>query len=89
MSPGPPATTGAPSPLTLSVIWGALRSEILRRTEASMRAAIAAIPGGVYDFENHLDDYGPSTDPVKVPCTVTVAGDADRHEELRARKVIA
>src|SRR5262245_40284506 len=56
----------------------AAMDEILRRTEASMRAAIAAIPDGVYTFEDHLDDYGPNTDPVRIRATVTVAGDGVR-----------
>jgi N-methylhydantoinase B len=49
--------------------------EILDRTEAQMRAAIARIPDGVYSFEDFLDDYGPNTDPVKVAAKVTVEGD--------------
>jgi N-methylhydantoinase B len=49
---------------------------ILDRTEASMRAAIAAIPDGVYAFEDFLDDCGPGTDPLRVRVRVTVAGDA-------------
>jgi N-methylhydantoinase B len=53
----------------------AAMDEIIRRTEASMRAAIRAIPDGVYTFEDFLDDYGPGTDPLRVFVTVTVAGD--------------
>jgi N-methylhydantoinase B len=49
--------------------------EIIRRTEAGMRAAIRAIPDGVYTFEDHLDDSGPGTDPLRVFVTVTVSGD--------------
>ncbi len=49
--------------------------EIIARSEASMRAAIRAIPDGVYAFEDFLDDYGPGTDPLRVAVTVTVAGD--------------
>ena len=48
---------------------------ILDRTEAHMRAAIARIPDGVYSFEDFLDDYGPSTEPVKVAAKVIVEGD--------------
>jgi N-methylhydantoinase B len=53
----------------------AAMDEIVARSEASMRAAIQAIPDGVYTFEDFLDDYGPGTDPLRVAVTVTVAGD--------------
>lgn len=53
----------------------AAMEEILARTEAAMRAAIAAIPDGTYTFEDWLDDYGPGTPPLRVAVTVTVAGD--------------
>src|SRR5262245_15971633 len=49
--------------------------EIITRSEASVRAAIRAIPDGVYTFEDFLDDWGPGTDPLRVAVTVTVAGD--------------
>ena len=49
--------------------------EIIARTEASMRAALAAVPDGVYTFEDFLDDYGPGTPPLRVFVTVTVEGD--------------
>ena len=49
--------------------------EIIARSEASVRAAIRAIPDGVYTFEDFLDDYGPGTEPLRVAVTVTVAGD--------------
>jgi N-methylhydantoinase B len=50
--------------------------EIIARTEASMRAAIARVPDGVYTFEDFLDDCGPGTEPLRVFATVTVRGDA-------------
>ncbi|HSE91876.1 MAG TPA: hydantoinase B/oxoprolinase family protein, partial [Methylomirabilota bacterium] len=50
--------------------------EIIARTETAMRAAIRAVPDGVYTFEDFLDDYGPDTEPVRVRCAVTVSGDA-------------
>ena len=49
--------------------------EIIARSEASVRAAIRAIPDGIYTFEDFLDDYGPGTEPLRVAVTVTVAGD--------------
>jgi N-methylhydantoinase B len=54
---------------------GAAMDEIIARTEASTRAAIRAIPDGVYPFEDFLDDWGPGTDPLRVAVAVTVAGD--------------
>ncbi|HEX6212082.1 MAG TPA: hydantoinase B/oxoprolinase family protein [Methylomirabilota bacterium] len=57
------------------VTLAAAMNEIIARTEASLRAAIRAIPDGVYTFEDFLDDYGPGTDPLRVAVTVTVAGD--------------
>jgi N-methylhydantoinase B len=54
----------------------AAMEEIIARSEASVRAALRAIPDGVYPFEDFLDDYGPGTDPLRVAVTVTVAGDA-------------
>jgi N-methylhydantoinase B len=54
----------------------AAMDEIIARTEASMRAAIDAVPDGVYTFEDFLDDCGPGTSPLRVAVTVTVDGDA-------------
>ncbi len=54
----------------------AAMEEILVRTEAGMRAAIRAIPDGVYAFEDFMDDFGPGTPPLRVAVTVRVAGDA-------------
>jgi len=53
----------------------AAMDEIIARTEASMRAAIRAVPDGVYTFEDFLDDWGPGTEPLRVFVTVTVADD--------------
>jgi N-methylhydantoinase B len=53
----------------------AAMDEIITRSEASVRAAIRAIPDGVYTFEDFLDDWGPGTDALRVAVTVTVAGD--------------
>src|SRR5213594_1255737 len=49
--------------------------EIIERTEANMRAAIRAVPDGVYTFEDFMDDSGPGTAPLRVAVAVTVAGD--------------
>src|SRR3989454_7852245 len=53
----------------------AAMDEIVARTEASMRAAIRAVPDGVYRFEDFLDDCGPGTEPLRVAVAVTVDGD--------------
>lgn len=53
----------------------AAMAEIIARTEAAMRAAIRALPDGVYAFEDWLDDWGPGTDPLRVNVTVSVRGD--------------
>ncbi len=47
---------------------------ILDQTEATMRSAIEAIPDGRYEFTDHLDDYGPGTDPLVISVAITVAG---------------
>ncbi|HPW18563.1 MAG TPA: hydantoinase B/oxoprolinase family protein [Candidatus Aminicenantes bacterium] len=44
-------------------------------TEGILRAAIRAIPDGVYAFEDRLDDDGVSNRPVKIGVRVTVRGD--------------
>jgi N-methylhydantoinase B len=54
----------------------AAMDEIVARTEANMRAALRAVPDGVYTFEDFLDDWGPGTEPLRVFVTVTVDGDA-------------
>jgi N-methylhydantoinase B len=45
---------------------------ILERSEAETRAIIAKLPAGRYEFEDHLDDAGPDTGPIKVKVAVTV-----------------
>ncbi|MBN9487675.1 MAG: hydantoinase B/oxoprolinase family protein [Alphaproteobacteria bacterium] len=46
----------------------------LDRSEQTMRTALAKVPAGKYSFEDYLDDYGPSTDPVKIAVDVTFDG---------------
>ena len=38
--------------------------EILDRSEARMRAALARVPPGAYSFDDRMDDYGPGTAPI-------------------------
>src|SRR5213593_1412671 len=61
-------------------VWRAYEEDagiggIMERTEANMRAAIRAVPDGVYTFEDFMDDSGPGTAPLRVAVAVTVAGD--------------
>jgi N-methylhydantoinase B/oxoprolinase/acetone carboxylase alpha subunit len=44
-------------------------------TERVMRATIAAIPDGIYAFEDRLDDDGFSPAPIVIRAAVTIAGD--------------
>lgn len=45
------------------------------RAETAMRARIAALPDGVYAFEDHLDNDGVVDEPLTIALTLTVAGE--------------
>ena len=47
---------------------------ILDRSEQSMREALAKVPKGTYSFEDHMDDYGPGTPPIRMAVDVTFDG---------------
>jgi N-methylhydantoinase B len=47
---------------------------ILDRSEQAMRAALMTVPAGTYSFEDHLDDYGPGTPPIRMAVDVTFDG---------------
>jgi N-methylhydantoinase B len=49
---------------------------IFDKTEETMRAAISDIPDGRYVFTDHLDDYGPDTEPLTIRVAVTVDDDS-------------
>lgn len=49
---------------------------ILDRSEARARELIAALPNGVYSFDDKLDDYGPDSPPIDVCVDVTVEDDS-------------
>ncbi|MFQ5425498.1 MAG: hydantoinase B/oxoprolinase family protein [Gaiellales bacterium] len=49
--------------------------ELLDYSERWMRAEIAAIPDGVYEFTDYMEDDGVVADAVKLHVTVTVDGD--------------
>jgi N-methylhydantoinase B len=51
--------------------------QLLDASEAGMRASIQAMPDGVYDFEDFLDDDGIETEtPVRIHAKITIAGDS-------------
>lgn len=49
--------------------------ELIRRTHDRMRAAIAAVPDGVYAFEDVMDDDGLGTTNIPLKLQITVTGD--------------
>ena len=48
--------------------------KILDRSEARMRELIGAIPDGVYENEDFMDDSGVGAEPIRFHATVTVKG---------------
>lgn len=54
--------------------------EILSRTEARMRAAVAELPDGTYRFEDVMDDDGLGTRDIPIRLAVTVSGDRIRFD---------
>jgi N-methylhydantoinase B len=61
--------------------WGldtvrAACGELLAYGERKIRAAIAAVPDGVYRFVDHMDDDGVSDAPIPIAVAITVAGEA-------------
>jgi len=51
---------------------GLIAEEILRRSEAAMRAGIRALPDGLYRHEIQTDGLD---EPIKISCSLEVAGD--------------
>lgn len=49
--------------------------QMLEQAEAAMRKRIAALPPGRFSFEDHLDDDGIDSRPVKVAVDCTIGGD--------------
>jgi N-methylhydantoinase B/oxoprolinase/acetone carboxylase alpha subunit len=71
---------GAASIERLARKLGALRFEqalkqLLDASEAGMRAVIARIPDGTYEYEDKVDDDGITDEPIAIRAKVTVAGD--------------
>lgn len=48
---------------------------ILDRSETRARELIAALPDGTFSFDDHLDDFGPGSDPINVSVDVTINKD--------------
>jgi len=46
--------------------------QLIKQSEAQMRAAIRSLPEGVYEFHDRMDDVGPDTEPVEAHVTVTI-----------------
>jgi N-methylhydantoinase B len=44
--------------------------------ERLIRAEIAALPDGVYEFEDFLDGLGDAPEPIRFKATITIAGDS-------------
>jgi N-methylhydantoinase B len=49
--------------------------ELQAQAERLMRAEIAALPDGEYRFEDFIDGYGESGEPLRISVALTVAGD--------------
>jgi N-methylhydantoinase B len=56
------------------VVTEAMR-EVHARSEALARAALARLPHGVYEAEDHLDDDGIGDEPIRIHARVTVSPD--------------
>ncbi|WP_431281946.1 hydantoinase B/oxoprolinase family protein [Humitalea sp. 24SJ18S-53] len=52
------------------------QARLLDMSEAQMRAALAAMPDGTYEFEDFVDNDGVSDTPVRLHVAVTIAGDS-------------
>jgi len=49
--------------------------ELIRRSEAQMRAKIAALPDGAYYNEGYIESNGPTAEPLLCRLTLTIEGD--------------
>jgi N-methylhydantoinase B len=56
--------------------YTAARREIYRQSEELERAAVAALPDGIYEAEGSLDDDGLGTGPVPVRVRIEIAGES-------------
>ena len=60
---------------TAPTCWRARADALIAYSEALLRAAIAAVPDGVYAFADSLDDDGAGRDDVGIRVTLTIDGD--------------
>ncbi|MGY9054886.1 MAG: hydantoinase B/oxoprolinase family protein [Alphaproteobacteria bacterium] len=56
---------------TLRAAMKALQNQ----SESAMRAMLSGLPDGTYHFTDYVDDDGLGSDPLKLQCAVTIAGD--------------
>lgn len=73
-------TTGAARFAEFFQTYGADQLErafdaILDRSEERIRDVLRAVPDGTYSFEDHMDDYGEGTPPIKIAVDITIADD--------------
>lgn len=54
--------------------------QILDRSEARMREALAKVPPGTYSFDDQMDDYGPGTGPIRFSVDITFGEGQDGAE---------
>jgi N-methylhydantoinase B len=52
--------------------YRAATTELLERSGDAMRQHIAAVPAGRYEFVDHIDDFGPDTEPIRLQLAVIV-----------------
>ena len=73
-------TTGAQRYVEFFETYGADQLErafeaILDRSEERIRDVLRGVPNGTYSFEDHMDDYGPDTPPIRIAVDVIVEDD--------------
>ncbi len=61
----------------------------LDRSEQAVRAELAAIPNGIYSFQEYLDDMGPGTEPVLMAVTITIEDDSITYDFSDSAKQVA
>ena len=73
-------TTGAARFVEFFESYGADQLErafdaILDRSEARIRDVLRGVPNGTYSFEDHMDDYGVDTPPIRIAVDIIVEDD--------------
>jgi N-methylhydantoinase B len=70
---------------TVVATWSELQGE----SEVRVRRALAAVPDGVFDGADALDDDGIGDEPVRIRCRVTVDGDHATFDYTRSDDEVA